>query len=366
MREIENFSRMVNAKSFLINTEGPLFTPINQFMEDQVIQIRKILPNLVNYSQEVYQSLNFSSGNILAVKVTSNTLVCLFFDYQQDQTTKNQFDLINTLTKLTSISQIVYKLYTAQEAPQADIFVHNLAKDYVTSLDSDLKSPDCASYYAVETDIIKAIVYSNQENLIAALDQLPHTNFFNVLGAQKVSLREKKDFIVSYIAVLTRAIYQWGYPIGQAFKIQADLVDKIEHATQFPAYINTLRSIAWYFYKLIAAYRVHNFLPLSTRIKSYINEHISETITLDDIAVGVHASKKALNPAFKAEFGMTITQFIRQNKVSRAKEILVASDVTIPEVAAQLAFSKPSYFIKTFKNLTGMTPNFYRNNYLEA
>ena len=30
MREIENFSRMVNAKSFLINTEGPLFTPINQ------------------------------------------------------------------------------------------------------------------------------------------------------------------------------------------------------------------------------------------------------------------------------------------------------------------------------------------------
>ncbi|MGX7043236.1 helix-turn-helix transcriptional regulator [Leuconostoc holzapfelii] len=122
--------------------------------------------------------------------------------------------------------------------------------------------------------------------------------------------------------------------------------------------------MAWFYFKTIQSYRINNFLPLATRIKSYINEHICDNILLADIAEAVHTSKKNLNPAFKAEFGVTITQFIRSAKIDRAKEILVISDAAIPEIASHLAFSTPSYFIKTFKNITGMTPNYFRNNFL--
>ncbi|WP_349582124.1 AraC family transcriptional regulator [Leuconostoc citreum] len=62
------------------------------------------------------------------------------------------------------------------------------------------------------------------------------------------------------------------------------------------------------------------------RIKSYINEHIGENITLNDIASALHASKKTLNPAFKKEYKLTITQFIRQRKVAVAKELLIACE----------------------------------------
>lgn len=49
--------------------------------------------------------------------------------------------------------------------------------------------------------------------------------------------------------------------------------------------LNTIDSIIFYHY--------------TKRIKQYIKQHIRENITLDDIATGLNASKKTLNPTFK-------------------------------------------------------------------
>ncbi|WP_228928476.1 helix-turn-helix domain-containing protein [Leuconostoc pseudomesenteroides] len=74
--------------------------------------------------------------------------------------------------------------------------------------------------------------------------------------------------------------------------------------------------------------------------------------------------KKTLNPAFKKEYGVTITQFIRQTKVETAKELLIASNLSLLEIAELLSFSTATYFVKTFKKVTGVTPNHFRKHFI--
>lgn len=164
---------------------------------------------------------------------------------------------------------------------------------------------------------------------------------------------------------MNRAIIQWGYPYALAYKVHSELLTQIELTKTIPNIFELLKSITWYYFRIIQEYRIKNFLPLHQRIKSYIDEHIGENITLNDIASTLHASKKTLNPAFKEYFNVTIMQFVKQRKVDTAKELLISSNMNIPEIAKLLSFSTPSYFIKSFKDITGMTPNYYRKHFFD-
>ena len=60
---------------------------------------------------------------------------------------------------------------------------------------------------------------------------------------------------------------------------------------------------------------------------------------------------------------MTISEFIMQEKIEEAKRLLILSNHTILEISSLLHFTDQSYFTKTFKKVTGVTPKVYRNRY---
>ena len=97
----------------------------------------------------------------------------------------------------------------------------------------------------------------------------------------------------------------------------------------------------------------------------YIHENIYSNLTLEDIAGAMHFSKNYIAHKFKTEVGMTITQYIRKQKVAVAKSLL---DVGLPVsyVASDLGFSTQSYFAQVFKKETGMTPEMYKKKHRES
>ncbi len=60
---------------------------------------------------------------------------------------------------------------------------------------------------------------------------------------------------------------------------------------------------------------------------------------------------------------LTISEFITQEKIEEAKRLLIGSNHTLLEISNLLHFSDQSYFTKSFKKVTGMTPKVYRNRY---
>jgi AraC-like DNA-binding protein/mannose-6-phosphate isomerase-like protein (cupin superfamily) len=98
-------------------------------------------------------------------------------------------------------------------------------------------------------------------------------------------------------------------------------------------------------------------------IIEYINNHIEEEITLDEIAEQFYLSKYHLSREFKKHTGTTIHRYMVQKKLIEAKE-LILKEYPINNVYRQCGFGDYSNFFRAFKNEYGVTPKqFYEIMY---
>lgn len=93
---------------------------------------------------------------------------------------------------------------------------------------------------------------------------------------------------------------------------------------------------------------------------AYIRRHISESISLEDIASEACLSKDHFIRLFRQATGDTPLQYINQKKIEKAQLMLVTDNVPIKMIAYSLSFYDESYFNRLFKKLTGITPQDYR------
>ena len=95
-------------------------------------------------------------------------------------------------------------------------------------------------------------------------------------------------------------------------------------------------------------------------VKSYIDGHFSNDITLDDIAEHFFINKYYLTHLFKKVTGYSPKQYVILKRISFARELLCMSDKNITEIASDCGFNSTSNFIRSFKSAEGMTPLEFR------
>jgi len=98
---------------------------------------------------------------------------------------------------------------------------------------------------------------------------------------------------------------------------------------------------------------------LATDIKEYIEFHLSERITLTDIADHVHYSRSYITDQFQKSTGMSIARYISERRIEKAKELLLENRQTISQISENLGFSTVQYFSKCFKDAVGCSPSTY-------
>ncbi|MBE6789225.1 MAG: helix-turn-helix transcriptional regulator [Ruminococcaceae bacterium] len=98
-------------------------------------------------------------------------------------------------------------------------------------------------------------------------------------------------------------------------------------------------------------------------IISYISDNAFKKVTIDDICKELHISKYHLCRIFKENTGVTIGDFIKNRRLSVAKQLLADTDLKITEIAQRCCFSDNSFFTKTFSLEFGVTPTEYRAKY---
>ena len=102
---------------------------------------------------------------------------------------------------------------------------------------------------------------------------------------------------------------------------------------------------------------------LNSDIKTYISWHISETLTISDIAAYFEYNEKYLTTFFKKMNGIPLKQYILREKTEYAKSILTESNTTVSDVAYSIGFSDVHNFSNAFKKITGMAPGIYRKQF---
>ncbi len=98
--------------------------------------------------------------------------------------------------------------------------------------------------------------------------------------------------------------------------------------------------------------------------KSWIDNHLYETFTVQDIASALHMSESNFSHSFKKYTHRSPQKYIHSKKLEKSRELLKTSSVT--DVAFTLGYENPSYFIQLFKREFGMTPKQYQLNRFHA
>lgn len=93
--------------------------------------------------------------------------------------------------------------------------------------------------------------------------------------------------------------------------------------------------------------------------KRYLSSHLSENLSLAQIAEGCSMSVPKLKLLFTEQCGCGPIAYFISMKIHAAKEMLCNSSLSITQIAEQLGFQSLHYFSKLFKEKTGMTPSEY-------
>jgi len=107
-------------------------------------------------------------------------------------------------------------------------------------------------------------------------------------------------------------------------------------------------------YRQMSAY--HRFAA----VIQYIQDHIDQKISIDELSRKAYMSRPNFFRSFKREFGLTPVEYILKERIKRAKELLNNPSISVSAACYQSGFNSINYFIKTFKELEGDTPARYR------
>ncbi len=98
------------------------------------------------------------------------------------------------------------------------------------------------------------------------------------------------------------------------------------------------------------------------QVLEYINEHLNQDIKLADLAQLLGMSQFHFSHLFKQAIGTAPYQYLLQQRVERAKQLLKQTDRSIMDIAFLCGFNSHSHLTKQFRQFTGMTPKAYRAN----
>lgn len=98
-------------------------------------------------------------------------------------------------------------------------------------------------------------------------------------------------------------------------------------------------------------------------VKAYLDEHYTERISLDDLSNHFFINKYYLTRIFKETYGSTINIYILSKRITRAKQLLRFSEMTMDEIGAAVGMGDANYFSRAFRKVEGVSPSEYRKQW---
>ncbi|ESY73784.1 AraC family transcriptional regulator [Mesorhizobium sp. M0051] len=102
--------------------------------------------------------------------------------------------------------------------------------------------------------------------------------------------------------------------------------------------------------------------PRILRALDYIEAHLADDITLDDLAAVAVMSRFHFARAFRAAVGVPPHAFVVSRRIERAKDLLRSTRLPIAEVAWRVGYSNPAKFAAQFRKLVGERPGAWRGH----
>jgi AraC-like DNA-binding protein len=100
--------------------------------------------------------------------------------------------------------------------------------------------------------------------------------------------------------------------------------------------------------------------PRIRRVEEYVAIHLGEPIRLAELAAVAGVSKMRFAEQFKAATGLSPHQYVLQQRVALAQDLLLVRDSSVADVAMAVGFQSQAHFTGVFRTFIGETPDRWR------
>ena len=186
------------------------------------------------------------------------------------------------------------------------------------------------------------------------------------------NLRNSKNMAIVGVAIVTRAAIKAGIHYELAYSLSDNYIKQIELSKNEIELTDIYLKCNVTFTRLVESHlrdRKNSESEsdfYSYKAKTYVSKHLSDPITVREIAESLGITPNYLSAVFKKTENITLTEYITDEKINQAKRMLAYSEKSSAEIAFHLGFSSQSHFCKVFKQKTGVTPHRYYEKYSQS
>lgn len=186
----------------------------------------------------------------------------------------------------------------------------------------------------------------------------------------KDPLRHAKNRAIVVITLACRSSIRGGLTPEIAFSLSDSYIQRVEECNDIPTLFHLFHSAEYQYAQMVKELKKQregnadrDWNPHIAKCKDYIYVHLHSKISVQNIAEELGINPNYLSELFHKCENISLTDFIRQEKINLAKNLLIYSKYSYTEIASYLGFSSQSHFGKQFKQLTELTPRQYRQLY---
>lgn len=110
----------------------------------------------------------------------------------------------------------------------------------------------------------------------------------------------------------------------------------------------------------LRTHRDSSLTPLLAKMTTYMQQHLSEKLTIDMLSTRFGVSQTVLKKEFRQLYGQPIHAWLQEQRLSQAAALLRESRMTVLEIAQEVGYSSTSQFSSAFARRYGQTPGQYR------
>lgn len=216
--------------------------------------------------------------------------------------------------------------------------------------------------YAFENELIDAVARGQihmENQLIGAFSE----EAFQMRVTDR--LRNAKNYAIIMNTLLRKGAERGGVHPVYIDKLSSALALEIESMSSLGENREFMIHIFRSYCKLVREHSISHLSPIVQKTVILIEADLSANLTLSSLASAQNVSSGYLSTVFKKETGKTLSEFIRDRRVSHAQALLKNTNLQIQTIALHCGIVDVQYFTKTFKKVVGKTPKEYRESSFE-
>lgn len=213
--------------------------------------------------------------------------------------------------------------------------------------------------YTFENEIMDAVALGSENKLNRIF-----SSFNNSFFEKRVTdpLRNAKNYCIIMNTLLRKAAERGGVHPMYLDKISSGFALRIEQFSSLSKITDFMTEMFRAYCRLVKKHSCAGYSPLVKSAVTAIDSDLSAELSLHSLSAELNISDVYLSTIFKRETGKTLTEYIREKRISYAKQLLRTTSLQIQTVSLHCGMTDVHYFSKLFKQMTGKTPSEYRKD----